>query len=78
VGGDPGFGGRVGVRVEAPGGTPQILQDMDEVDQDVDVGVAAGGFGLDLFELVAGAVEGARSRCAGGWGRAGGRGRRRW
>src|SRR6266542_2533643 len=57
VGGDPGFGGRVAVVVEAPGGFPEVFQDVDEVDQDVDRHPAAGGFGLDQLELVAGAVD---------------------
>jgi hypothetical protein len=57
VGGDPWLGGRVSVLVEAPGRLPQILKDVDEVDQDVDRHAAAPGFGADLIELVAGAVN---------------------
>jgi hypothetical protein len=57
VGGDPGFGGRVGVVVEAPGGLPEIFEDMNKVDQDVDRHAAAGGFGADELQLVAGAVD---------------------
>jgi hypothetical protein len=44
VAGDPRLGGGVGVGVEAPGRLPQVLQDVDEVDQDVDVDAAACGF----------------------------------
>ena len=57
VGGDPRLGGRVAVGVQAPGGPPQVLQDVDEVHQDVDAHAAAGRFGADLLELVAGAVD---------------------
>src|SRR4029453_13194407 len=57
VAGDPGFGGRVGVGVETPGGLPQVLQDVDEVDQDLQDDAAACCFGLDQVELVAGGVD---------------------
>src|SRR6266702_4639659 len=40
------------------------------VDQDVDRRLAAGGFGADLVELVAGRRRPARSRCGGGSGHA--------
>jgi hypothetical protein len=43
--------------MEAPGGFPEVFQDVDEVDQDVDRHPAAGGFGTDQLKLVAGAVD---------------------
>src|SRR6266540_3252703 len=52
-----GLGGRVGVVVGAPGRLPHVLQGVGEVDQDVGVDAAAGGFGADEVELVAGAVD---------------------
>jgi len=33
VGGDPGFGGGVGLGMQAPGGVPEVFQDVDEIDQ---------------------------------------------
>src|SRR6266540_4234491 len=57
VGRDPRLGVRVTVGVVAPGGLPQVLQDVDEVDEDVDGHAAAGRFGADQVQLVAGAVD---------------------
>src|SRR6266508_790745 len=57
VGGDPGFGGRVAVLVEAPGRLPAVLEDVDEVDQDVDRHLAACRLRAEQVELVAGAID---------------------
>src|SRR5262245_60691276 len=52
-----GSAARGAVVVEAPGGAPYVLKYMDEVDQDVNGHAAAGCFGADKVELVAGAVD---------------------
>src|SRR5690606_37941914 len=55
-GGDPGGAG--GFRgVEFVGGPPQVLDDVDEVDDDVGLHTAAFGFCVDAVELVVGAVD---------------------
>lgn len=41
----PTFGGRVPFGVEAPGRLPQVLDDVDEVDQDVHADPTRGRFG---------------------------------
>jgi hypothetical protein len=43
--------------VEGVCGGPDVLRDVDEVEQDVDGDVAAFGFGVDEAELVVGAVK---------------------
>jgi hypothetical protein len=57
LGGDPVFHGGVAGLVEAPGGFPEVLQDVDEVDQDGHRHAAGGGLGLDQPELVVIAVD---------------------
>lgn len=57
AGGDPVLGSGIGWRMQAPCAGPELLDDMDEVDHDVDGDVPAGGFGADQVELVAGAVD---------------------
>src|SRR5215471_6391888 len=54
---DPVFGCGVAGRVQGPRGLPQVLKDVDEVDHDVDGGVAPLGFGAYQVELVLGAVN---------------------
>src|SRR6266568_4523121 len=56
VPGDPAGGVRAGFGVKAPGGVPQVLGDVDEVDDDGDFDVPGGGFGLDAGDLVLVAV----------------------
>jgi hypothetical protein len=57
VAGDPGFGfGDAGL-VEAVRRAPDVLGHVDKVQQDVHLGFALVGFGLDQLELVAGAVD---------------------
>ena len=57
LGGDPVFGGGVAGGVEAPGGLPQVLDDVDEVDQDRDLTSRRGGLGGDHVDLVVVAVH---------------------
>ena len=54
---DPVLGGGVPGVVEAPGGAPDVLKNVDYVDHDVDRDAAAGGLGADQAELVLGAVD---------------------
>src|SRR6266487_788211 len=56
VPGDPAGGVRAGFGVKAPGGVPQVLGDVDEVDDDGDFDVPGGGFGLDAGDLILVAV----------------------
>src|ERR1022692_1389863 len=55
--GDPFLGGRVAGLEETPGGAPQVFQDVNEVNQDRDLGAAAGGFGFDGLDLLLIAVD---------------------
>lgn len=57
MGGGPGLGIAAARRVEGVRGLPYVFRDMNEVDQDADLDVAACGFGVDEVELVAGAVR---------------------
>ncbi|WP_124442496.1 hypothetical protein [Streptomyces sp. NL15-2K] len=50
-----GAGGLGGVQVL--GGLPQVFEHVCEVDDDVDVHVASGGFSFQAFQLVVGAVD---------------------
>ncbi|MER5225865.1 hypothetical protein [Streptomyces flaveus] len=50
-----GAGGLGGVQVR--GGLPQIFEHVHEVDDDVDVHAASGGFSFQAFQLVVGAVD---------------------
>jgi hypothetical protein len=43
--------------VQVDSGVPQVLQDMDEIDDDRDADVAVVGFGVDAVELVVVAVD---------------------
>src|SRR5262249_21324259 len=54
---DPGLGGRVGSGMQAPGRTPEIFEDMDEVDDDRHRYLPGGGFGADPLDLVGVAIE---------------------
>src|SRR5665811_1856564 len=54
---DPLFCGGIGLGVQAPGGLPQVLHDMDQVADNGDVDVAGFGFGLDPVDLVDVAVD---------------------
>jgi len=53
--GHPGFGGSVTFVVKRPGCGPQVLQDVDEVDHDLDV--ARGCFFGDAVDLVVVAID---------------------
>jgi hypothetical protein len=55
--GDPVLGGSVARLVEAQARRPQVLEDVDYVDDDVHVDLVDAGFGLDQGELVLGAVD---------------------
>ena len=54
---DPGLGGGVAFVVEAPRGSPQVFEDVDEVDDDGNVDVSLSGFGGDAVDLVVVAVD---------------------
>jgi hypothetical protein len=43
--------------VQVGGGVPEVLQDVDEVDDDRDLDAAVAGFGGDALELVVVAVD---------------------
>jgi hypothetical protein len=43
--------------VKAPGGTPQIFENVNNVDDDVNFGIPAGGLGADQVQLVLGPVN---------------------
>ncbi|MGP4089366.1 hypothetical protein [Streptomyces sp. KR55] len=53
---NPVLGGRIAGIVERPRGLPEVLEDVDEVDDDVDGDAPQGGLGLDEVELVPGGV----------------------
>lgn len=53
----PGLGLAAADRTEGVRGCPCVLGDVHEVEQDMNVDAAAGGFVLDQVELVAGAVD---------------------
>ncbi len=53
----PVFSGGVGFAVQAPGGLPQVLHDMNEVADDNDGEVAGGCFGVDPVDLMDVAVH---------------------
>lgn len=53
----PGLGLAAAGRVEGMRGRPHVLGDVDEVEQDMNLGASAGGFVVDEVELVAGAVD---------------------
>ena len=55
---DPGFGGGIGLVVEAPGGFPQVFEHVDEVDDDGDVDAACCRFGVDAVECAMSAERG--------------------
>jgi hypothetical protein len=57
LGADPGLGGGVGFGEQAPGGFPDVFQDMDEVDHDGDLGVVGSGLGVGALDLVGVAIN---------------------
>ena len=54
---DPFLGGGLALVEEGPGGLPQVLQHVDEVDDDRDGDAAAGGLGGDGLDLGVVAVD---------------------
>jgi hypothetical protein len=54
---DPEFGGGVALVVKAPGGLPDVFDDVDEVHDDAHLDLAGGGLGLDALDLVVVAVD---------------------
>jgi hypothetical protein len=54
---DPLFGVRVAFGVEAPGGLPEVFQDVDEVDHDGHGALAGSGLGPDAVDLVLVSVD---------------------
>lgn len=54
---DPLLGGGVALVVKAPGGLPQVLEHVHEVDDDRDRCVATLRFGLDPVDLVVVAID---------------------
>ena len=57
MGADPPLGGRMAFVEEAPGGLPQVLEHVDDVDHDGHVHAAGAGFGVDAVDLVGVAVD---------------------
>ena len=54
---DPVLGGGIAGLVKAPGRTPQIFENVNNVDNDVNFDAPAGGLGADQVQLVLGPVD---------------------
>lgn len=57
VNGDPVLSGLLAPGMETPTGRPEVLEDVDDVDDDVNIDAVQAGFGLDQLELMLGAVD---------------------
>ena len=53
----PGLGGGVAFVIEAPGGVPEVFQDVYEVDHDGEGDPSGGSFGFDAVDLVVVAID---------------------
>ena len=53
----PVLGGGIACLVKAPGSTPQVFENVNDVDDDVNFGIPAGGLGADQVQLVLGPVN---------------------